>query len=96
VFTVVVVLKAIMEIAGLALLGQGVLYVLAGAGRETNLFYRMLRTITSPMTKLTRLITPRSIVADDYIGFAAFFLTAGLWLALTIIKVQMVLSAAGR
>ena len=32
--TLVIILKALAEIAGFALIGQGVLYVLAGAGRE--------------------------------------------------------------
>lgn len=80
--TLLVILKALVEVAGLALLGQGVLFVLAGAGREQNVFYRMLRMITMPVTKLVRLITPRKIVPDAFIGVAAFFLIAGVYLAL--------------
>ena len=82
--TIVVILKALIAVAGLALLGQGILYVLAGAGRETNVFYRILRTITFPATWLVRLITPRKFVPDAYIGFAAFFLLAGIYLAVVI------------
>lgn len=84
--TIIVILKALAEIAGLALLGQGVLFLLAGAGREQNVFYRTIRTITAPLLRLTRLITPRFIV-DQHIAFVAFFLVAGLWVALTILKV---------
>lgn len=91
--TVVVILKGLAEIAGLALLGQGVLYVLAGAQREHNVFYRVLRTVTAPILRVTRLVTPR-FVADAHIGAAAFFLVAGLWLALTLLKVRLVLEAA--
>jgi hypothetical protein len=80
--TLLVILKALVEIAGLALIGQGILFVLAGAGREQNVFYRMLRTITTPVTKLVRLITPRRLVPDAFIGLAAFFLMAGVYLAL--------------
>ncbi len=83
----VVLLKGLVEIAGLALLGQGLLYLLAGAGREQNLFYRILKLIASPAVKLTRLITPRRLVPDVYIGVAAFFLLAGLWLGLGLEKV---------
>lgn len=86
------VLKALLEIAGLALLGQGVLYVLAGGQREQNIFYRILRTITSPVVRITRFITPR-FVADAHIGLAAFFLTAGLWLALVLLKAQLMFQA---
>ena len=79
--TLVVILKTLIAVAGLALVGQGILYVLAGAGRETNVFYRMLRMIVSPVIWLVRRITPRKFVPDAYIGFAAFFLLAGIYLA---------------
>jgi len=93
--TLIVVLKALAEVAGLALLGQGILYLLAGASREQNVFYRVIQTITAPIIRFTRLITPR-FVPDRQIGLAAFFLVAGLWLALTLLKVKLVLDAAGR
>ncbi|HCU53824.1 MAG TPA: hypothetical protein DIC36_05955 [Gammaproteobacteria bacterium] len=85
----VVVLKALLEVAGLALLGQGVLYLLAGAGREQNFFYRLLKLIGSPAVRVTRLITPRRLVPDAYITAAAFFLVAGLWLALSLVKLEL-------
>lgn len=85
--TVVVILKALVEVAGLALIGQGILYLLAGAGREQNIFYRTLKLIASPAWKLARLITPR-FVPDRNIGWAAFFLVFGLWLGLGIEKAQ--------
>lgn len=93
--TLVIVLKALAEVAGLALLGQGILFLLAGASRTQNIFYRVIQTITAPIIRFTRLITPR-FVPDRHIGLAAFFLVAGLWLALTILKVKLVLEAAGR
>jgi hypothetical protein len=85
--TVVVILKALVEVAGLALIGQGILYLLAGAGREQNIFYRTLKLVASPAWKLARLITPR-FVPDRNIGWAAFFLVFGLWLGLGIEKAQ--------
>jgi hypothetical protein len=82
---VIVILKALAEIAGLTLLGQGVLYLLAGAGREQNVFYRTIKIITSPIVRVTRLITPRFVV-DVHVPFVAFFLVAGIWVALTVEK----------
>lgn len=76
--TVIVILKTLLEVAGLALLGQGVLYVLAGARREHNFFYRILKTITGPVWRLARLVTPRLIV-DQHIGFVAFLLVVLGW-----------------
>jgi hypothetical protein len=86
--TLVVILKALAEIAGLALVGQGILYVLAGAGREKNLFYRILKSMTAPVVKAMRFITPR-FVSDQHVPLVAFFFVAGLWLALSIEKVQL-------
>ena len=88
----VIILKALTEIAGLALLGQGILFVLAGDNREQNLFYKVLKTITSPIMRAVRFITPR-FIPDRHVGIAAFFLVAGLWLALTMLKIQLVLEA---
>jgi hypothetical protein len=88
----IVILKALAEVAGLALIGQGVLHLLAGPTREQNVFYRVLNTITRPVWKLTRVITPR-FVPDQHIGVASFFLVAGLWLALTLLKVRLVMEA---
>lgn len=84
--TVIVLVKALVEVAGLALLGQGLVYVLAGAGREQNVFYRVLKIIASPVVKITRWITPK-FISDGQIPFLAFVLVAGLWIGLTLEKV---------
>ncbi len=90
---IIVVLKALTEIAGVAFLGQGVLWVIAGAKRQENVVYKLFKTLTSPVTRVTRLITPR-IIIDAHIGLVAFFLLAVLWLILTVVKIKMVLDAS--
>ncbi len=72
--------KLLAEIAGYSLIGLGILYVLAGADRERNMFYQALKTIASPAIKLTRLITPR-FIPDYRIGWLALGLVLGVWLA---------------
>jgi hypothetical protein len=52
----------------------------------------VLKTVTSPIMRAVRFITPR-FIPDRHIGIAAFFLVAGLWLALTMLKIQLVLEA---
>ena len=89
-YEVIVILKALTEVAGVAFLGQGVLWVIAGAKRDQNLVYKLFRTLTSPVT---RAITPR-IVIDAHIGLVAFFLLVMLWLALTAFKIKLVLGHA--
>lgn len=83
--------KLIAEIALMALLGQGLLYVLAGAKRETNFFYQLLKTLTKPFTALCRLITPRR-VAEQHVPFVAFFLLSLVWIVVTIEKVRYCVS----
>jgi uncharacterized membrane protein len=92
-YEVVVILKALTEVAGVAFLGQGILWVIAGAKREQNLIYKLFKVLTSPVTRFTRAITPRVII-DAHIGLVAFFLLTVLWLALTVFKVKLVLDRA--
>jgi hypothetical protein len=92
-YDVIVVLKALTEVAGVAMIGQGLLWVIAGAKREQNFVYKLFKTLTSPVTIATRAITPR-IVIDAHIGLVAFFLLLVLWVALTAFKIKLVLDAA--
>ncbi len=92
-YEIIVILKALTEIAGVALLGQGVLWLIAGAKREQNVVYNLFRTLTSPATRLARAVTPR-FVMDAHIGLVAFFLVLAAWLALTALKIKRVLDAS--
>jgi hypothetical protein len=85
--TVIVILKTLVEIAGLALLGQGILYLLAGANREQNFFYRILKTITQPVWRLVRFITPR-VILDQHIGLVVFLLLVLAWFFLLTEQVE--------
>ena len=51
--------QLVLYIALLALVGQGVLYVLAGAKRDRNIFYQLLQIVSKPFTLLVRKLTPR-------------------------------------
>lgn len=92
-YEIIVILKALTEVAGVAFLGQGILWVISGAKREQNIVYNMFRTLTSPVTRIARAITPR-IIIDAHIGLVAFFLLVVLWVALTAIKIKLVLDHA--
>jgi hypothetical protein len=92
-YEIIVVLKALTEVAGVAMIGQGVLWVLAGAKREQNAIYGIFKTLTSPVMKATRWITPR-VVLDQHIGLVAFFLMIVLWLVLTALKIRIYLENA--
>jgi hypothetical protein len=92
-YEIIVILKALTEVAGVAFLGQGVLWVIAGSKRDQNIVYNLFKTLTSPVTRVTRAITPRVII-DAHIGLVAFFLLLVLWVLLTVAKIKMVLDAS--
>ena len=89
-YDVIVILKGLTEVAGVAMIGQGVLYVVAGAKRDQNVVYRIFKTLTSPVMKATRWVTPR-VVLDRHLGLVAFFLLIILWFGLTVMKIRIVL-----
>ena len=92
-YEIIVILKALTEVAGVAMIGQGVLWVIAGSKRDQNLVYKLFKTLTSPVTKVTRAITPR-IIIDAHIGLVAFFLLMVIWVVLTAFKIKIVMENA--
>lgn len=83
-------LKLVTEIALLALLGQGLLALLAGQRRQGNVFYQILQKVGQPFVWLTRRITPR-FVLDRHVPLAAFCFLALLWIAATLTRVSLCL-----
>lgn len=89
----VVILKALTEIAGFALLGQGIVYAfarIAGTNPDKNIPYVILKTVTSPVFALTRLITPR-FVLDEFIWALTPLVVFLLWLLFVYLKARLVL-----
>ncbi len=82
---VISVLRAVVEAAGLFLLAQGILYLLAGQGREKNVIFQLFRLLTAPVIRFVRFITPR-VVVDRHVPVVAFFLLFWLWIALAYIR----------
>lgn len=89
-----IILKGLLEVVLVVLIGQGILFVFAGAGRHQNMVYRIFTTVTDPIMKATRFITPRFIV-DPHIGLVAFFLAAILWVIALVLKVHFYIEATG-
>ncbi len=78
-------LRALVEVALLFLLGQGVLALLAGSRRHDNAVYRLFVLVTRPVLKLVRLVAPPQII-DRHLPFVAFFLLFWLWIGLAWLK----------
>lgn len=91
-YQLVIVLKGLNEVALMALIGQGALFILAGTRREGNFVYTLLKTVTSPIIRATRFVTPRFIV-DAHIGFVALFFLLVLEAILILLKIRLYLAA---
>lgn len=85
--TLALIIKLIAEIALMALAGQWLLGLLAGARKEQNLFYQVLRIMTRPFVGAARLITPR-LVLDRHVPLVAFLLLMVVWMAAMLYKIQ--------
>lgn len=75
------ILRVLVEVAMLALLGQGAVGLLAGARRYANPVYQLFQVITRPVLKAIRVITPKPVL-DKHLPFVAFFLLFWLWIFL--------------
>jgi hypothetical protein len=81
-------LKLVAEIALMALLGQWLLGLLAGARRDSNIFYQILQVITRPFIRVARLLSPKQLVLDRHVPLVAFLLVLMIWVFATILKIQ--------
>lgn len=86
------ILQLVLYIALLALVGQGALYVLAGARRDGNIFYRLLQVISKPFTVPVRWITPRQ-VDDRHVPVVTFLLLLIVYAVVTFEKINLCLAA---
>jgi uncharacterized protein YggT (Ycf19 family) len=79
------VLRALVEVALLFLLGQGLLALLAGSRRHDNTIYRLFVVVTKPVLSVARKLSPSRIL-DRHLPFVAFFLLFWLWIGLAYLK----------
>jgi hypothetical protein len=71
----------------LALLGQWVVGLLAGARKQDNLFYQLLATVGGPFVRLARWLSPK-VVLDRHVPLVAFLLLGFVWVIATVTKIQ--------
>lgn len=79
------ILRALVEVALLTLLAQGLLALLAGARRDTNPIYQLFRVVTRPVLRIVRFITPKLII-DRHLPVVAFFVLFWVWILLAYAK----------
>ena len=86
--TVLNLLQLVLYIPLLALLGQGVLYVLAGPRRQDNLFYKLMQLLSKPFTVVVRKLTPDK-VADRHVPVVTLLLVILAYLIVTFEKINL-------
>ena len=82
--------KLLTEIALLALAGQWLVGLLAGAARDTNPFYRVLQLVGRPWVKVARWVSPQ-VVMDRHLPLVAFLVLLLVWAIAAITKVRICL-----
>jgi hypothetical protein len=88
VLTFLNLLQLILYIPLLALLGQGLLFVLAGAKRNENFFYQLLQLISKPFTFVVRKLTPAK-VGDSQVPIVTFFLLVIAYAVVSFEKINL-------
>lgn len=78
-----VILKAVIEIAALALLAQFIVGIFNWRRRQENFVYQLLAILTKPFVAVIRFVTPR-VVVDQHIPLATFFVLVFAWLVVLI------------
>ena len=87
---VVLVLKALVEITGMFMVGQGVLYLFAGNSRHQNFIYQLFSKATSPVMKFARLVSPK-VIADRHMWIVALAILFWAWVIVLYFKYQVCL-----
>jgi cytochrome b561 len=86
--TFLTLMQLVLYIPMLALVGQGILYVLAGPRRQSNFFYQLLQLLSKPFTFVVRNITPRQ-VGDHQVPIVTFFLVVLAYIVVTLERIQL-------
>jgi hypothetical protein len=87
------VTQLILYIGLLALLGQGLLFVLAGQNRDRNIFYQLFQILNKPWLFIARKLTPASIL-PKHIPLVAFLVMSVLYVYVTLAKIEHCISIA--
>lgn len=80
--TLLNIAQLVLYIALLALMGQALLHLMAGARRDTNVFYRLLRLLSKPFTLPMRKLTPR-VMPDAQVSWLTFLVLLVLYAVVT-------------
>lgn len=83
--TLIAMVRTLAEVAGLFVLGQGLLWLFGKRARDGNFVYDLFKRGNTPLYRGVRRITPK-FVHDAHIGAVTFFILFWIWFGLGIMK----------
>jgi hypothetical protein len=86
----VVILKSLIELSLMFIVGRFLLGLLAGAKRETNVFWQLLDVASKPALWITRKISPK-LILDQHIPLATSSWLIIAWVLVVQLKIEMCL-----
>ena len=84
----VVILKSLIELSLMFIVGRFVLGLLAGAKRQTNVFWQLLDVAAKPSLWLTRKLSPK-LILDQHIPLATASWLLVAWVLLVKTKIDL-------
>jgi hypothetical protein len=90
----VVILKSLIELSLMFIVGRFLLGLLAGAKRQTNVFWQLLDVAAKPALWLTRRLSPK-LILDRHIPLAAASWLIIAWVLVVMVKIDLCLQAGG-
>ena len=86
----VIIAKSLIELSLLFIVGRFLLGLLAGAKRNTNIFWQLLDIAAKPALWLTRRVSPK-LILDQHIPLAAASLLLIAWVLVAKLKIDLCL-----
>lgn len=84
----IVILKSLIELSLMFIVGRFVLGLLAGAKRQTNVFWQLLDVAAKPSLWLTRKLSPK-LILDQHIPLAAASWLLVVWVLVVKLKIDL-------
>ena len=84
----IVILKSLIELSLMFIVGRFVLGLLAGAKRDTNVFWQLLDVAAKPSLWITRKVSPK-LILDQHIPLAAASWLLVAWVLVVKLKIDM-------
>jgi hypothetical protein len=84
----VVILKSLVELSLMFIVGRFILGLLAGAKRQTNVFWQLLDVAAKPSLWVTRKLSPK-LILDQHIPLAAASWLLVAWVLVVKLKIDL-------